>query len=44
MKRFENKIVKVLKKENIKKSKIDWNSMPTVVIGGDINNIQNNKQ
>lgn len=41
---LENKIVKVLKKENIKKSKIDWNSMPTVVIGGDINNIQNNKQ
>lgn len=41
---LENKIVKVLKKENMKKSKIDWNSMPTVVIGGDINNIQNNKQ
>lgn len=41
---LENKIVKVLKKENIKKSKIDWNSMPTVVIGGDINNIKNNEQ
>lgn len=41
---LENKIVKVLKKENMKKSKIDWDSMPTVVIGGDINNIKNNKQ
>ena len=41
---LENKIVKVLKKENIKKSKIDWDSMPTVVIGGDINNIKNNEQ
>lgn len=41
---LENKIVKVMKKENIKKSKIDWNSMPTVVIGGDINNIKNNEQ
>lgn len=37
---MENKIVKVLKKGNIKKSKIDWDSMPTVVIGGDINNIK----
>lgn len=41
---LENKIVKVLKKGNIKKSKIDWDSMPTVVIGGDINNIKNNEQ
>ena len=41
---LENKIVKGLKKENMKESKIDWDSMPTVVIGGDINNIQNNKQ
>lgn len=41
---LENKIVKVLKKENMKESKIDWDSMPTVVIGGDINNIKNNKQ
>lgn len=41
---LENKIVKVLKKENIKKSKIDWDSMPTFVIGGDINNIKNNEQ
>lgn len=41
---LENKIFKVMKKENIKKSKIDWNSMPTVVIGGDINNIKNNEQ
>lgn len=41
---LENKIVKVLKKENIKESKIDWDSMPTVVIGGDINNIKNNEQ
>lgn len=41
---LENKIVKVLKKENMKESKIDWNSMPTVVIGGDINNIKNNEQ
>lgn len=41
---LENKIVKVMKKGNIKKSKIDWNSMPTVVIGGDINNIKNNEQ
>lgn len=41
---LENKIVKVLKKENMKESKIDWDSMPTVVIGGDINNIKNNEQ
>jgi hypothetical protein len=41
---FGHKIVKVLKKENMKESKIDWDSMPTVVIGGDINNIKNNKQ
>ena len=41
---LENKIVKVLKIGNIKKSKIDWDSMPTVVIGGDINNIKNNEQ
>lgn len=41
---LENKIVKGLKKENMKESKIDWDSMPTVVIGGDINNIKNNKQ
>lgn len=41
---LENKIVKGLKKENMKESKIDWDSMPTVVIGGDINNIKNNEQ
>lgn len=41
---LENKIVKILKKENMKESKIDWDSMPTVVIGGDINNIKNNEQ